>query len=1222
MRLLIDLQGAQGINRNRGIGKYTINFTKELCNISKKHDVCLLINGSYNESAIELQSIFKSYVPSNNLYIWMPPKIIRNGPDDSFHESITGLCYQQFVNRIIKPEIRIITSPFEGYHDNCVTPLSSDEHSSIAIVYDMIPLLYPEIYLKDPSYRHWYKERTEQLKELDTIYTISKSAKDDIHKVLETEMPIINISCAANLVSPSKKNSLDQRDAIYKKFKIKGSYVLYTGGFDERKNIYRLLEAWSLLPTNVIDQYQLILVFYLNNDARKEIEKKIQQLNIKENQVVLTGYTEDDDLATLYSFCDFFIFPSWYEGFGMPILEAMSFGKAVLASNSSSIPELIESEEALFDPFNSQDIANKIKRLSRDTDLKNLLEASSKSTSQAFTWGKTAQLAMTYLEQNHKVFKKKKYNHKLDLYTKKILKLAYLSPLPPDKSGISDYSIDLLRHLKDHYEIDVIATHPNNILVENLDDKIGIKSIDAFKRTSNNYDRVIYHFGNSPYHEHMFELLKEIPGVVILHDFYLSDLQNASETNNWRTNALKKSLYKGHGYNSLLHKNNIQFYPANIDVLQDAVGVIVHSNFCLSLALQHYSIVDQSSIKIIPILKQANDLRIRKTDEDNKTRPFTICCFGILTQHKLNKEIIEAFIAAYTEVKSNIQLVFVGEANLQYGQCLHDIIEESGIEDRITITGWVNSSDYLRWLVNADIAIQLRTNSRGESSASVLDCLSHGLPTIINQHGSNTEIPDDVVIKLPETFCTRDLAKEIINLYENKILRKALSMKAVNYISKIHSPQICTQMYADSIESFYDLNKDNFYKGLQDFSSILKEAPISHTLEVSSLQAKIYPPSIRNKQILVDISEIIKHDAKSGIQRVIKTVLTEWLHNPPFGYKIEPVYATLAEGYRYAHSYTMKKLGLDYIVEQDRFIDLHPGDIFIALDLSPNIQCAHKNCFKEMMNLGVKVKHLVYDLIPITNPEYFPSGVSIFKEWIKLVIDSDQAICISKTVAHRMEKYIETNRIITNINFNIKWNHISSELIAEELNINQDDIAKFPEINFNNHTFLMVGTIEPRKGHDQVIEAFEELWKCNSHINLVLVGKEGWEVESVIKKIKSKSITNNIYWLDNINDIGLIYLYKNSTALIAASKDEGFGLPLIEASHFGLPIIAREIEIFREVLDENAYYFNTNNPTILSDTIVKWLKLFKKNAHPESNRVNYLNTKQFANNLINTIVDR
>jgi glycosyltransferase involved in cell wall biosynthesis len=136
----------------------------------------------------------------------------------------------------------------------------------------------------------------------------------------------------------------------------------------------------------------------------------------------------------------------------------------------------------------------------------------------------------------------------------------------------------------------------------------------------------------------------------------------------------------------------------------------------------------------------------------------------------------------------------------------------------------------------------------------------------------------------------------------------------------------------------------------------------------------------------------------------------------------------------------------------------------------------------------------------------------------------------------------------------------------------------------------MVGTLEPRKRHAQVLDAFELLWEKGLDVELHIVGKRGWMVEQLIERLtEHPRFGQQLVWLEDASDEELAAEYATSSALISASAGEGFGLPLIESARCGLPIIARDLPVFHEILGENAVYFSGHEAHDLAQALEQWL---------------------------------
>ena len=173
-------------------------------------------------------------------------------------------------------------------------------------------------------------------------------------------------------------------DAVACRHGIERPYVLAAGTLEPRKNLARLLEAWARLPAPLRDAYELVLAGPVGWEAG-EIVAAAQAARI-----VVAGYVPDDELAALYAGCELFCYPSLYEGFGLPVLEAMKAGAPVLTSNVSSLPEVAGDAAALVDPLSVEAIGAAIARLLGDAGERERLRAAGRARAAQFSWERTA----------------------------------------------------------------------------------------------------------------------------------------------------------------------------------------------------------------------------------------------------------------------------------------------------------------------------------------------------------------------------------------------------------------------------------------------------------------------------------------------------------------------------------------------------------------------------------------------------------------------------------------------------------------------------------------------------------------------------------------------------------------------------------------------------------------------------------------------------------------
>jgi len=380
----------------------------------------------------------------------------------------------------------------------------------------------------------------------------------------------------------------------------------------------------------------------------------------------------------------------------------------------------------------------------------------------------------------------------------------------------------------------------------------------------------------------------------------------------------------------------------------------------------------------------------------------------------------------------------------------------------------------------------------------------------------------------------------------------------------------------------------------------------------------------RKPIIFVDVSAIIKQDDRSGIQRLTRAICNELLISPHPNVDIELVYTTTddSEFYR-ANKLINEILGVFQECVSNDWVEFCPGDILLFLDLHPAVAISHRKKTQFLRNKGVFVYHVVYDIVPALRPEFFwPDLCSEFYEWLQAVSNSDGAICISRTVADELFGWLKTNGPERIRPLKIGWFHPGADLenSVPTRGLTDDALQVLAQLAART-SFLMVGTIEPRKGHAQALAAFEQLWKKGMDVNLVIVGREGWKVEKLAKALLDHTETGRrIFWLEGISDEYLEKVYASCTCLMAASECEGFGLPLIEGAQHKLPIIARDIPVFREVAGDHAFYFKGKEPTDLANAVKEWLKLYKSGQHPKSDGMPWLTWKQSTEKLLDIIL--
>lgn len=816
--------------------------------------------------------------------------------------------------------------------------------------------------------------------------------------------------------------------------------------------------------------------------------------------------------------------------------------------------------------------------------------------------------------------------------------LAFLSPLPPQHSGIADYSVELLAQLERYYDIELIVDGP---LAPALAARYTVRDCAWFERHAAGYGRVLYHFGNNGVHQHLFALLRRHPGIVVLHDFFLSGVLDNMERDGYTPHAFLHALYASHGYAALqahtrLGRNPaIWAYPCNKEVLDHASGVIVHSDFSRRLARHWYGDgcgADWQTVPLIRGLPDGHDAATARTRARAALGiaddAFVVCSFGMMGVTKLNALLLEAFLASPLAADPRCQLVFVGAPDPgDYGRAMAARRDAAGLGTRIAVTGFVSAEQYGQWLAAADTAVQLRSQTRGETSASVLDCLLYGLPTVVNAHGSNTDLPPDVLVMLADDCDSAALAAALTQLHADANGRRDLAARARRYMAAHHAPAQVGPRFADAIEALHRDSPASHYATLLAALRQLPPPPRDALMETAEAIAANRLPT-EPRQLFVDISAVVENDLKTGIQRVVRAILLRLIEAPPPGYRVEPVWCNGGNRpYRYARNYMLNMLGYPGLGLEDAPLELRAGDLFLGLDLYTNGTAQNRERLQAMRRRGVQLHFVIYDLLPLLQPQMFPHGADVyFAKYIDTVgAVADSLICISRAVADDVHAWLAAQPERQRRDpLALSYFHLGADIDASAPSFGlPDDADRVLAAIAARPSLLMVGTLEPRKGQAQALEALELLWQQGVAVNLVIVGKQGWMVDALVQRLRTHpELGQRLFWLAGVSDEMLLKLYGACAALLAASTGEGFGLPLIEAAQHGLPVIARSLPVFREVGGEHAYYFDGADAASLAATLAQWLALHADGKAPPSSAMPWLTWHDSAAQLLDAVQGR
>jgi len=304
-----------------------------------------------------------------------------------------------YINKVIPTKIyKLINGYIPIFYDwlfpkgdiyhffNFVVPPISKNKKVIITIHDMVYKVMPETVNAKTLYI-LNRDLERSIKRADAIITVSEHSKKDImkyHQVAEDKISIAYPGIDYSFFEPAQRMNREEIKRIKNKYSLPNHYILYLGTLEPRKNINSIIDAYELLPDEIKNKFKFVIAGRVGWKAN-EILNKIKETP-SSKQIVRVGYVDEIDKPYIYGMASIFVFPSLYEGFGMPVIEAMACGTAVITANNSSLLEAGGDAACYSDALNAEKLAEKIKQILDDEDYRKVLEQKGITHSQTFTW--------------------------------------------------------------------------------------------------------------------------------------------------------------------------------------------------------------------------------------------------------------------------------------------------------------------------------------------------------------------------------------------------------------------------------------------------------------------------------------------------------------------------------------------------------------------------------------------------------------------------------------------------------------------------------------------------------------------------------------------------------------------------------------------------------------------------------------------------------------------
>jgi len=770
-RIAVDIQTLQTHERDRGIGRFIAGQTARL----------LIAAPAAGHTVIPVGN--RELEPPAGL--GAPPVLLPLGSPGSLPAPPAGRTLAAWAEKE-RIDLFYNTSPL-AY--DIALPAPSPAFARIAMVHDLIPLLFEdEAFAAAPApVTNDYYRRLRRLSDCRRLLTYSESNRRDLER--ELGIPPRRVAVIGASVDPSFRPQPDATAVrvVREKYGVRGRLILSVTGFNFRKNLPGTIAAFARLPRHLRNSCRLLLACGFGSLDERAAVERLAAFHGVPGSVLLPGFVRED-LPALYSAADCFFFPSRYEGFGLPVLEALNCGTPVVASNVSSIPEVVGSAGLLVSPDDPDECAAAIAQVLENDGLRAGLREKGLRRARDFGWAPVAERTLAAFDDALRTASGAAGRGKAAPV------LCQVSPLPPLRSGIADYARVLGQHLRHWYRVR----------------SGGGETCPAAEPGV----RMLYHVGNSRHNYPAFSAALDRPGLVVLHDWSLHGMVHRCTAEEGNPQLYRELIARCSGEHGRAHaervlegRETIDFlaFPLSEELVRRSRGIVVHSRWMLERVS---SVTGHAPVRLIPHgadgLEGSEEIADETAALGLPPGRFVVLSLGRLNRHKRIDVLLRTF-QRLLDRRPGALLVLAGEMDDSARDSLPPLLERSGLGGSLRVLGYVPEERVGALLRAASVCVNLRFPTFGETSGGVFRALGVGRPVIVTDAGAFRELPDDCVWKIPVDARETDLllaCLEVLALRPE--VRRQMGRNARRWIRANCLWERAAAAYASFIEDCYD----------------------------------------------------------------------------------------------------------------------------------------------------------------------------------------------------------------------------------------------------------------------------------------------------------------------------------------------------------------------------------------------------------------------------------
>jgi glycosyltransferase involved in cell wall biosynthesis len=726
------------------------------------------------------------------------------------------------------PILYHVMSPFERPD---VRPSALPKHvlgTGIPIVcqvYDLIPDVTGMLQPGSDGER-FHRIRNRLLVDADYLLALSEQTRRDVIERLDYDPDRIAVVGAAtsDFFRPPRANEGPSELIERALPRVTRPFVLTVSAWLPHKNTELLLDAFAALPRDLRRSLQLVVVCTLPAEGLISWEAHAAEVGLGRDEVVFTGFVPEPVLRALYQATELCVYPSRYEGFGLPVLEAARCGSVAITSNRPPLPEVLDWDPATFDPDDAAGLAAMIERGLTDTDFRAGLHDAAAKAVHHHTWDRVARRTLEAYDKVEPRRSRRRRSHRP--------RIALVGPFPPVRSGVARYNLEVANRLAERCDLDCFVDACDwvheDILHEMPSSRVqavgprrpagspaGWFPGRALARTVDPapYDAVVYTIGNSWFHHDTLRVARQCPGIVWFHDvdlvgLYITYAQRLLADDPPAALALFGDVLARYGPRApdvpltLDDERWAGYEPYRRSGLRLALELACDARMCIVtselarklLEFDAGPLAPLAPIEVLPL-----GVPSRSPARRPGTTPPIVVTLGREEDVKQRETIVDA-IAILNRTRP-VRLAVVGEIRPDHRARLHRRIDMHRLGGLVDVTGFVGDREYRRWVDRAVCAVQLREHSKGEGSAAVGDALAAGMPVITNI-SSCLELPPGTVQPVGAAADAGTIASELERVLDDPGHCRELGDGALRYARSWSIDDVTTRLIEIAAEGF------------------------------------------------------------------------------------------------------------------------------------------------------------------------------------------------------------------------------------------------------------------------------------------------------------------------------------------------------------------------------------------------------------------------------------